>query len=86
MAGPTPPIPADRWSRWWNRISQVSGLAIIFYEVIGYGEHASFVVLLFASAMMLGAAGLRILIRGATAIVDPSQPAVPQERDEPPDP
>lgn len=84
MTGQSPTIPVDRWSRWWNRISQVSGLAIIFYEVIHYGEHASFVVLLFASAMMLGGAGLRILVRGATAAIDP--PAEPRERDEPPDP
>lgn len=63
MAAPVPLISAETWSRWWNRVSQVSGLGLIVFEALH--EKPSGLVMLFGAAMMLGAAGLRLLVRGA---------------------
>lgn len=68
MTAPLLP-PTDLWTRWWNRVSQIAGLGIIVYESI-FAAHAQFIVLLFAAAMMLGAAGLRILVRGAANLLE----------------
>jgi hypothetical protein len=69
MSVPTPHT-ADRWTVWWNRLSQVAGLGIMIFEVVRYGEHVDFVVMLFAAAMMLGGVGLRILVRGAASMME----------------
>lgn len=77
MTLPRPYISTEGWTRWWNRISQISGLGIIIYESI-FAAHAQFVVLLFAAAMMLGAAGLRILVRGAANLLEEPKEHDPQ--------
>lgn len=69
MTLPQPLISTEGWTRWWNRISQIAGLGIIVYESV-FAERAQFIVLLFAAAMMLGGAGLRILVRGAASLVE----------------
>lgn len=69
MTAPSLRISADTWTRWWNRVSQIVGLGLLIYES-AIVPHAQFAVLLFASAMMLGSAGLRILVRGAGQMLE----------------
>lgn len=60
----TPFEQADRWTKWWSRLSQVAGLALAGYEVVLRHAGAQNGVLIFCAAMMLGPLGLRMLVRG----------------------
>jgi hypothetical protein len=63
VPAPTP----DRWSRWFFRLVQLVGLALGVNEALGRGRPW---VLLFSGALILGAIGLRIMLRGAAVLVD----------------
>jgi hypothetical protein len=56
----------DQWSKWFNALLQFTGWGIIVEQVIvGQDGHDRPWILLIAIAMILGGAGLRLLLRGA---------------------
>jgi hypothetical protein len=66
---PTPTPPPDRWSLWFTRLMQLVGLGIVCYETIVVQRDRPW-LLLVAVAMMIGAQGLRLLLRGARGIME----------------
>lgn len=64
------PSRPDYWSRWFFRLVQVVGLAIGIHETLGPGR---LFVLLFAGALILGAVGVRILLRGVTELAQAAE-------------
>ena len=57
--------PVDRWSLWFGRLVQICGLALILYEALAEHSDRPY-LLLVAMAMMVGATGLRLVIKGVT--------------------
>lgn len=79
MTDPSTLHTLDRWSVWFNRVSQVAGLVLVAYEVSGPENPFA---LLFAGAMMLGPVGLRLMLRGASGLL---ADAADKLEEEPPD-
>ncbi len=63
-------ISADTWSRWWNRLIQLTGWTLGVYECSPFVRHAQLAVLVFAGALILGGAGLRLLVRGLVGVIE----------------
>lgn len=62
------PIPRpDYWSRWFFRLVQAVGLALGVHESLGRGRLS---VLLFSGALILGAVGVRMLVRGLAELAN----------------
>lgn len=74
----TAPLPSEAWAKWFFRLVQFVGLGVGVHESLGDGRPF---VLLFAGALILGAIGLRALLRGAVQVIDPA--AKEQEQHEP---
>lgn len=69
--------PPDRWSRWFFRLVQGTGLALGVHEGLGAGRPF---VMLFAGALILGAVGVRILIRGVSELSEAANREVDREQ------
>ena len=64
----------DRWTLWFTRLVQLVGLLIVITEqvaVLVFDRDPEPWLLLVAVAMMLGGLGLRMVLRGASAILSP---------------
>lgn len=60
----------DLWSKWFNRLLQVSGWGTIVEQVIvGQGGRDRPWILLVGVALILGGAGLRMLLRSAVRLI-----------------
>lgn len=57
-----PPLPQDPWSIWFSRAIQVAGLGLVIYEALAENNDRP-VLLLVATAMMLGGLGLQMIVR-----------------------
>lgn len=55
------------WTRWFTRLQQLAGLGLVISERLA--AHAQAWLLLTGCAMMLGATGLQLMIRGAAALL-----------------
>jgi hypothetical protein len=66
---PTPPA-ADRWSLWFPRTMQSTGLLAFVYEVVVERQDRPW-ILLVAMAMMLGGVGLRLVLNYVLGRVAP---------------
>lgn len=73
MAPPRAPIAisADAWSRWFNRLLQLSGWGLGLYHCV-FVRPVQLLVLVFAGALILGGAGIRLFIRGLIGVLESS--------------
>lgn len=71
MPDDTPiPEPSDRWSLWFPRAMQSTGLLAFVYEVVIERQDRPW-ILLVAMAMMLGGVGLRLVLNYVLGKVSP---------------
>ena len=66
----------DRWSKWFTRTVQTVGLLMVIVQAAAVyllDREPEPWLLLVAVAMMLGGYGLRLILRGASGVLDDTQ-------------